>query len=89
MATKLIATQSYPYAGRSLQCGDCFEASDRDAHILKTVGRAKDAPPDPTPAPKDNKLTSKVLTAEDDSAEKPAAPARRRRYRRRDLQAEE
>ena len=39
---KLIALQEFPYAGRSLKVGDAFEASDSDASVLKTIGKAKD-----------------------------------------------
>ena len=39
---KLIALQEFPYADRSLKVGDAFEASDSDANVLKTIGKAKD-----------------------------------------------
>lgn len=71
----LIATMAYPYAGRSLQAGDTFEASARDADTLKKIGRAKDAP--------SKRYTTRALTP--DAVEEPKT---RRQYRRRDLEAE-
>lgn len=38
---RLIATQSFPYANRSLKAGEPFEASDTDAKILTGVGKAR------------------------------------------------
>lgn len=38
----LTATKALRYAGQSLEVGDKFEASDRDARLLKAVGRAAD-----------------------------------------------
>lgn len=37
---ELIAKKSLRYAGQSLEVGDKFEASEKDARILKAVGRA-------------------------------------------------
>lgn len=41
---KLTATKALRYAGRSLVAGDDFEASAKDARLLKAIGKAKDAP---------------------------------------------
>lgn len=41
---KLIAQKPLRYAGVSLNVGDEFEASDKDAGLLKVIGKAKDAP---------------------------------------------
>lgn len=43
---RIKATQAYPYADKSLSAGDVFDASDRDAALLKKVGLAVDADPD-------------------------------------------
>jgi len=43
---RLVATAAYVYAGQQLRTGEVFEAADRDAQILKVIGRATDAPPD-------------------------------------------
>lgn len=40
---KLIATTRFTYAGKNLRAGDEFEAKDKDAKLLKAIGRAKDA----------------------------------------------
>jgi len=40
----LVATQSYAYAQRSLVAGDTFEASEKDAALLKLIGKATDPP---------------------------------------------
>lgn len=37
---ELIAKKSLRYAGQSLEVGDKFEASEKDARLLKAVGRA-------------------------------------------------
>lgn len=37
---QLIAKKSLRYAGQSLEVGDKFEASEKDARLLKAVGRA-------------------------------------------------
>lgn len=39
----LIAKKSLRYAGRSLVPGDKFEASAKDARLLKAIGKAVDA----------------------------------------------
>jgi hypothetical protein len=44
MTKKLVATKSFSYAGKRLVKGAKFEASDKDARLLKAVGKAKDAP---------------------------------------------
>lgn len=41
---KLIAQKALRYAGRSLVAGDEFEASVKDARLLKAIRKAVDAP---------------------------------------------
>src|SRR5690606_20235274 len=41
---KLIAKKGFRYAGRSLVPGDEFEASAKDARLLKAIKRASDLP---------------------------------------------
>ena len=41
---KLIASKPLLYAGQSLNVGDEFEASEKDAKILKAIRKAEDAP---------------------------------------------
>ncbi|MGY6251604.1 DUF7210 family protein [Bosea thiooxidans] len=41
---KLIATKPLLYAGQSLNVGDEFEASEKDAKLLKAIRKAEDAP---------------------------------------------
>lgn len=86
MTTKLIATASYPYAGRSLSTGDAFEASERDAQTLKLIGRAVDAPSEGPPV---HAIQTRDLTPKDPPSGTHPEPTPKRRYRRRDLQAEE
>lgn len=70
---KLIAKASFPYNGRSFTAGDLVEAlSERDAEILRLLGKAEDAP----------RLRRKDLTAAS------TIPSSTRTYRRRDLVAE-
>ncbi|WP_313666106.1 hypothetical protein [Shinella sp.] len=45
---ELIAKKSLRYAGRSLVEGDKFEASAKDARLLKAIGKAVDAPAEMT-----------------------------------------
>ena len=40
MRQDLKALKSFTYAGRALQAGDPFNASRRDARVLRAVGRA-------------------------------------------------
>lgn len=95
MNHNMIAMAAFPYAGRSLKAGDPFQAeSDKDAFILSGSGKARRAGASP--------LTKESAAVDDDditdgagsdvpggimnggSADKP-----RRRYRRRDMQADE
>lgn len=76
----LEALATYPYAGKSLKVGDTFEASEKDAELLKKVGRAKDA-------------KRRIITTREMAPEQPATPEElpekpRRAYRRRDMIAE-
>jgi hypothetical protein len=48
---KLIVTaKEFRYAGRSMAAGETFDASDKDARLIKATGKAADAPGD-LPAP--------------------------------------
>jgi hypothetical protein len=38
----LVATRGYRYGGRALQAGDRFQASSRDARLLKAIRKASD-----------------------------------------------
>lgn len=49
---KLVATKSMTYNTRRLLPGDLFEASPRDARLLKGIRKAKDAEPEKDSAPK-------------------------------------
>ena len=40
----LVASKPLRYGGRSLEVGDTFDASPRDARILKAIRKAADAP---------------------------------------------
>lgn len=83
---KLIALQEFPYAGKALKPGDEFDsASNEDARILKGVGKARDA---------EKHVETRALKAEDQPLFAPeqtseTQPKQRRRYNRRDLQAED
>jgi hypothetical protein len=41
---KLIATKSMRFAGRSLNVGDEFEASEKNGKLLKAIKKADEAP---------------------------------------------
>lgn len=51
MTVKLVATRQMMYATRRLVAGQPFEASPRDAKILKALKRAVDAPAEEPPKP--------------------------------------
>lgn len=44
---QLIATKRFRYGTRHLEADDLFEASSRDARVLKAIGKAKDAESQP------------------------------------------
>ncbi len=73
MSVRLVARSRFPYANRALRPGDEFDASDKDAFILIGAGTAAPADPEVT--------TPAAAVAEEQ-------PARRRKYRRRDIVAE-
>lgn len=64
---QLIAEASFRYATRPLKPGDAFEASEKDANILKLAGRARDAGQDePQPEPKrTRRYQRRDMTAEE------------------------
>lgn len=71
---RLVATEDLTYAGRDLKAGERFDSeSASDAMVLKGAGRAADAP-------QDDECVAQST---------PSEPAPRRRYNRRDMQAEE
>lgn len=75
---RLMALMPFVYASRPLRAGDVFEASEKDATLLKVVKRAVDAP-------------SRLFRTRDVEAEPDATvvqPRVKRQYRRRDLSAE-
>jgi hypothetical protein len=47
----LIATKAMRYGGKALVPGDSFQASSRNAKLLKAIRKADDAPPPPPPPP--------------------------------------
>jgi len=92
---KLVATKELFYAGKTRNVGDEFDASDKDAKILKAIGKASDPAPKrgrqvetaalaTAPAPKEEPPVQQTEA----SATEEAAPLRRRYYRR-DLRSEE
>jgi len=76
---KLVALKGMRYAGRALVAGDEFEASDKDANLLRRIKKARDA----TTAPSARPPTLPNIPE--------AAPAGRGvpRYARRDMRAED
>lgn len=74
MPVRLVARSKFPYANRALHPGDEFDASDQDAMILVGAGSAVRADPE--------------LTSPPDAPAEEQLPARRRKYRRRDMVAE-
>lgn len=70
---KLIATKPLLYAGQSLNVGDEFEASEKDAKLLKAIRKAEDAPEkavaESEPEPALAKRTYKTRRMKADDAE--------------------
>jgi len=93
---KLVATKELFYAGKTRNVGDEFDASDKDAKILKAIGKASDPAPKrgrqvetaalaPAPAPKKEEPPVQQAEAAAATEEFPL----RRRYQRRGLRPEE
>lgn len=64
---KLIALKPLRYAGKSLLSGDEFEASAKDAKLLKAIRKAADAPvkePEPEPDKKPVARTRKTVASD-------------------------
>lgn len=87
---KLIATQEFPYGGKTLKPSDSFEsASDEDARILKGVGKAKDAPVAKPSAQSDATDTRAMKSEEGGTDLLDPPPQSGKRYNRRDMRAKE
>ena len=101
----IVTCRELRYAGETYLRGARFEASDKDAKLLKAVKKAADAPADPVPMREAASVRPAQpvaeLPAEPDApeasepeqAEVPEAEGAetmpRRAYRRRDLKAED
>lgn len=86
--TKLIATESLRYAGCELVIDQEFDASDDDAHVLKLIGKATDAPSSNLPKSGSQKIHTSALSPEGGD-QPPDGAQRRGRYRRADMRPEE
>jgi len=89
---ELIATKQHVYGGKSRKVGDqSYMATRQDADALIALGRAKRAPkPDATDDAKaatytEQRIQPKDMIAETDDDD---APKAKRKYVRRDLEAE-
>ncbi len=76
----LVATQAYSYAQHSVAVGELFEASEKDAALLKLLGKAEDPPV------RSRQMQTRDLEPESDAAT--SQPSTRRKYQRRDLTPE-
>lgn len=76
MNQNMIATKALTYAGRNLKAGDPFDATEKDAMILTGLGSARKA--------KTSIETREVKAADDEEQSERG----KRKYRRRDMQAE-
>ncbi len=87
---KLVATQALRYAARELAADEEFDASEADAHVLKTCGRAKDAPVATLPKSEPPQVHTAALKSEDGGdLLGDEGKQRRGRYRRTDMRPEE
>lgn len=71
----LVATREVRYAAKQYRLGDKFEASEKDARILKAIKKAKDAPPTPAPVPVAQKAVLPTVTAPTPTPVRPPEPA--------------
>lgn len=95
---KLVAATEVYYSGRIRRPNEEFDATPVDARILKGTGKAKDAPqayetramepqPEPRPEPESSPESEQTLFTEGGAVE--AAPSPKKKYRRRDMTAED
>ncbi len=85
---RLVALVELPYDGINRVPGTPsaeFDASEKDADLLKLIGKAADAPKTDEPVKGDG-LFTRESKAEEPASDKPAT---RKRYLRRDMQAED
>jgi hypothetical protein len=75
----LKALKRFPYGRKVLEPGEPFEATDKDARLLKMMGKAKD--PDPAP-----KMVDLPKRKTEEAPAEPEAPLSGH-YRRRDMTA--
>ena len=80
---KLIATKSMRFAGQSLNPGDSFEASERNARLLKAIGKADDAPAQEIP-----RQTKAVDPLDHDGDGRKGGSKKGTTYKRRDMRAD-
>lgn len=91
---ELVARRRMTYNSRTKLVGERFEARDRDAQILVASGQAgfaeneRPTPPAP-PAPEHNNHRGYLRRDESPSDEEGDGKRKRRRYRRRDMTAED
>lgn len=90
----LIAIVDLSYAGVNILSGNPFDASDEDARILRTIGKAMDAPDAPVAAVQaaPAQVETRAVKADEgdglfDSKTDEGQP-KRKRYNRRDMRAE-
>lgn len=88
---KLVAAQELRYDAKNYNPGDEFECDDTHGALLKAIGKATDAAKKSTtkkqqeePPPPPMPTTDPVTQLTDEVEQRP-----RRRYNRRDMQAEE
>lgn len=91
---KMVALRKHPFGTGEREVGEEYEATADESAILIALGWAKKAKaekptPEPAsvaPAPK-SEIAHKVMKAEEQ--EKPALPAAKRTYQRRDMRAKD
>lgn len=90
-----VIAKAVRYAGKEYRFGQTFDASDKDAKVLKAIKKVKDAAPE---VPKTQRVPERkpVVETRVMAAEAPAptadgsdGEASRRRYRRSDMRSED
>jgi hypothetical protein len=70
MPELIVTAREIRYGRKALARGERFEASEKDAKVLKAIGKAEDAPPKPVRRVAETKAPARKVEAED----APAAP---------------
>lgn len=84
--TQLVAVKATRYAGQSIAAGETFEATAKDARLLRAIGKAKDVPIEPVTEVASTQAAP-VPEAAAKAQPEQKEPKQKRTYQRRDMVA--